>query len=96
MRTVACDKKERNTVVVRSYEVVEAVVVRHKHQSDRLNCALVSLCQTSSDCRQKQYYRAVGLAKKRNNSSCVPAPLEHPNSWDIGGLSVVQWHWYCT
>lgn len=71
-------------------EVVEAVVVRHKeHQSGRLNRALVSLCQTSSHCRQKQYYRAVGLAKK-NNSSCVLGPLEDPNSWEIGGLPVAQ------
>lgn len=66
------------------------MVVRHKeHQSGRLNRALVSLCQTSSHCRQKQYYRAVGLAKK-NNSSCVLGPLEDPNSWEIGGLPVAQ------
>lgn len=54
------------------------------------NWALVSYCQASSDKGQKQYYRAVGLARRKNNSCCVPEPLEHPNSWEIGGPSVAR------
>lgn len=49
---------------------------------------MVSYCQASSDPGQKQYYRAVGLAKGRNNSLCVLELLERPNSWEIGGLTV--------
>lgn len=65
--------------------------VRHKeHQSDRLTEPLVSLCQASSDQGQKQYYRAVCLSKRKNNNRCVPKPLEHPNSWEVGGLSVAR------
>lgn len=65
--------------------------VRHKeHQSDRLTELLVPLCQARSDQGQKQYYRAVGLSKKKNNSCCVPKPLEHHNSWAVGGLSVAH------
>lgn len=53
----------------------------------------MSLCQGGANHAQKQHYRAVALAKKENNSSCVPEPLEHPNSWEIGGLSVsTKWH----
>lgn len=68
-------------------EVVEAEAVGTQGAPVRLNWALVSLCQASS-VRQKQYYRVLGLAKKKNNSPSVPEPLEHPNSWEIGGLSV--------
>lgn len=65
--------------------------VRHKeHQSDRLTEPLVSLCQASSDQGQKQYYRAVCLSNRKNNNRCVPKPLEHPNSWEVGGLSVAR------
>lgn len=45
-------------------------------------------CQASSARGQKQHYRAVCPAKRRNNSCCVSEPLEHPNSWEIEGLSV--------
>lgn len=70
-------------------EVAEAAARRHKErQSRQTNWAPVSLCQASSDQGQKQYYIAVGLAKRKNNSCCVLEPLEHPNSWEIGGLSV--------
>ena len=50
-------KKCRETATLNSWEMVEAVVGRHKeHQSDRLNCELVSFCQTSSASGQKRYY----------------------------------------
>lgn len=72
-----------------SWEFVDtAVVIYNEHQSVRLNRALVSLCQTSSVSGQKLHYRAVGLAKRRNNSSCVLDPWEHPSSWEIRGPSV--------
>lgn len=68
------------------------MAVRHKeHQSDRLNGALVSLCQAGSNQGQKQYYGAVGLLRGRTIAP-VCEPLEHPNSWEIGGLSVAPLH----
>lgn len=70
-------------------ELGEAVTVKHKeHQSDKLNWALVSHCQPRPDQGQKQYYGAVGQANRKNNSFCVWEPLEHPNSWEIGGLTL--------
>ena len=66
-------------------EVVEAEAVGHKeHQSDRLTepwCPSVRPVQTGD---RSGIIELVGLAKRKNNSCCVPEPLEHPNSWEIG------------
>lgn len=69
-------------------KVVDAVKQK-KHQSDGLTepwCPSLRPVQS----RDRSSIIEQCLAKRKNNSSCVPEPLEHPNSWEIGGQSVAS------